>query len=239
MRIRKTSELEFQHLKFLIYGQSGVGKTYLAKTTPDPSRTLILSFETGLLSLKDFGIDYIDMLVDDKEAPINDNEKIKTWAHAYNILKTPAIMEAYDWIFIDSITEVSTQLHRILFPKYELDKSIDQRLYNEFFIKMRNFVKSFLELPYNVVVLALPTEDQHQSIRVDVYGKLKTMLPAFFDEVFYYIKTDTADEAEDKRALLTSTTRNIIAKDRSGKLDKFEEPNLTQIYNKIFDTKKT
>ena len=43
-------------LKVLTYGDSGVGKTYLIKTLPDHERILIISAESGLLTIADVDI---------------------------------------------------------------------------------------------------------------------------------------------------------------------------------------
>ena len=46
-------------VKVLVYGQAGAGKTVLCATTPDHSKTVILSAEAGLLSIADADIPVI------------------------------------------------------------------------------------------------------------------------------------------------------------------------------------
>jgi hypothetical protein len=63
-------------------------------------------------------------------------------------------------------------------------------------------------------------------------NKLGIGLTYFFDEVFYMDTTIDAN-GNKQRYLQTSMEGYIEAKDRSGKLDKTEAPNLGAIINKI------
>ena len=69
-----------------------------------------------------------------------------------------------------------------------------------------------------------------------VGAKLPTQIPYFFDEVLV-LRTFDEENAEGKtvtsRWLQTRLGQGYIAKDRSGKLDEFESPNLTTIINKL------
>ena len=57
--IKNTEAIHQSNLKCLIYGESGAGKTYLANTLTQP--TLIISAESGLVSLTGSNIDYVLM----------------------------------------------------------------------------------------------------------------------------------------------------------------------------------
>ena len=61
---------------------------------------------------------------------------------------------------------------------------------------------------------------------------LPFQLPYLVDEVLYYDL-----DRKGVRQLCTKASRKYIAKDRSGKLDEFESPDLTQIFNKIANKK--
>lgn len=52
-------------------------------------------------------------------------------------------------------------------------------------------------------------------------------------DVVAFMHTFTNEDNEKKRYLATQPTDHYIAKDRSGKLDEFEEPNLAEIARKI------
>lgn len=101
---------------------------------------------------------------------------------------------------------------------------------------MLGIVKSIRDLKgYTIVVTALSKVDKDEFQRryhaVDIAGKVSERLPAFFDEVFYLGQFDVNDKKE--RLLLTQTYETYLAKDRSGKLSQFEQPNLGTIINKI------
>jgi hypothetical protein len=53
----------------------------------------------------------------------------------------------------------------------------------------------------------------------------------YFDEVFYYKVIE--DKEKQFRKLITGSTSNVVAKDRSGKLALTVEPNLGQIFGEI------
>lgn len=58
MKIEDTDNLKMTAPKILIYGQSGVGKTSLAKTMPKP---LVVSSERGLLPLRGSNINFVNV----------------------------------------------------------------------------------------------------------------------------------------------------------------------------------
>jgi hypothetical protein len=76
-----------------------------------------------------------------------------------------------------------------------------------------------------------------QEVTMDLSQKrLSKKMPPFFDEVFYYsIFND--NEGNKQRYLATSNDVINFAKDRSGKLGRFEKPNLEDINNKILGVK--
>jgi hypothetical protein len=69
-----------------------------------------------------------------------------------------------------------------------------------------------------------------------VGAKLPTQIPYFFDEVLV-LRTFDDENEEGKtvttRWLQTRIGQNYIAKDRSGKLDGFESPDLASVINKL------
>ena len=70
---------------------------------------------------------------------------------------------------------------------------------------------------------------------MDMHQKsLSKSIPKLFDEVFYM--TTVEHDGEMKRIIATDNTIIDFAKDRSSKLNKYELPNLGNIYNKIFNS---
>lgn len=238
MRIQSATDLFNDRLKILVYGQSGAGKTYLARTIEEP--TLVISAESGLLSLSGANIDVLDITTDDDGKLIPAALRFSQMQKAYQYLLTEEAKQKYKWIFIDSLTEVSQNLIESLLPEFP-DRKDALVMYGENFKRMRNMIKAFRDIPhYNIVFTALAEEEKDQNGKryhgVSMIGKMSSQLPSFLDEVFY-LHTFSDDDNVLKRRLVTQPTDKAVAKDRSGKLDKFEEANLKIIATKIKEKK--
>jgi phage nucleotide-binding protein len=215
MIISKTNSKESLRITALIHGKSGAGKTTLASTLE--GKTLIISAESGLLSLKDFDIDFTTV------------DSMTSLAAAITELEKGT---DYENVFIDSLTEIAQILVAELQKKYP-DRKDSFPLWQDYATYMRKIIKRLRDLQkYNVFVLALDKvetdELNNRYIIPDVNGKIASQLVQFFDEVFYL----TIDK-EGKRQLITGSSEKIMVKDRSGKLKQFEEPNLQNIIRSI------
>lgn len=234
MKIQSTRSYGIDRIKMLVYGEPGVGKTSLAKTTD--SKPLILSAESGLLVLKDYDIDVIDLTTNDNGERINSSERYERLQESAAILNKGI---DHKWLIIDSITEIG----QIVFEhikasdkKFE-DPKNNMVLWGLYAEKMRALVKFYRDLPdINVVMIALAKRDKDEMNRkimsIDLQGKISDQLPGYMD-VVAFMHTFTNEDNEKKRYLATQPTDHYIAKDRSGKLDEFEEPNLAAIAKKI------
>ena len=223
-RIKSPSDLvELQGAKLLVYGISGAGKTTLCQTVP--GKTLVVSMEAGLLSIKDAkNVTAIEV----KEAA-----EIEEIAQLLESGKLD-----YDTVCLDSVTEMSE-----IVLANELKKSKDPRkAYGEVIQVMTKTMRRFRDLPIHVVFIAKQQEIRDEATGMLHYQpmmvgtKLPTQIPYFFDEVLCLRTFDTENEKGKKtteRWLQTTLGANYIPKDRSGKLDDLEEPNLTHIINKL------
>ena len=214
----------------LVYGQPGVGKTSLLRTIPDGEPVCTLSAESGLLSVRDMvmegritGVE-IDSFDDFEEA----------YAH---LAENDHWRKACRWIFIDSLTEIASRCVEKFIIKFP-DKKDSYNLWGEYVQAMTRLIKGFRDLTsYNVVFTALVSVDLDEVKRrffsPDMPGqKLKERLPAWFDEVFHMDVVPDGDGGR-KRVFYTGPHDNYPAKDRSGRLDYVEGPNLADIEAKI------
>lgn len=221
--ITNTRDVAASRLSMLVVGESGVGKTTLAKTIPDGQRAIIISAESGLLSLSGTEIDVIqcpDWL---------------TFVEAYKWVKKNGA--DYQWVFIDSLSELAQRLVERMKERYP-NRSDSMVMWGEYSDTMTNAIKAWRDLStHNVVFTALPSVDKDgvtgaRFVGIDIAGKISAKLPAFFDEVFS-LRIFRNESGEERRCLVTYPHDGWVGKDRSGALDAFEPPHLGQVAAKI------
>ncbi len=228
MKILNTKASQHQRLKALIYGESGSGKTTLARTLG--AKTLVISAEGGLLSVKGADIDYIDLALDDEGQPIVDararlgrlSETFK-WLH---------LGQDYRNVFVDSLTEIGEIMTESLNKEFP-DRKDSFPMWGEYSKRMRSIVKGFRDLPYNVFMTCVSEADKDDNNRrfqgFMLQGSISKKLPQYFDEVFYLYVNE-----EKKRSLITAKSESLLCKDRSNRLEPQEPADLSVIAGKIF-----
>ena len=229
LKVKSMKDIHSDGVKALIYAESGSGKTSLAATL-DLKKTLVISFESGLLSLLDEkGCEDIQYVEPQDLGDLKD---------VYDALKNdPKFAAKYDTIFIDSLSEISEMMLAAL----KLDPTVytgmkdNMKLYMIAQEKMIGIAKSFRDLKgFNVFMTALAatqTTNMVEKLVPSMAGqKLATKLPPLYDFVFY-LNVDS----DGTRKLITQPTNSITAKSRSRKLESAETPNLGAILKKIKD----
>lgn len=235
MKIGSTELIGQNELKILVYGESGSGKTSLAKTIGEP--TLIISAEAGLLPLRSSKIDVIDITKDDEGNLIPKENRIKRLGEAYSYINSDEARKKYKWVLIDSLSELSQNLVEQLQVEFP-ERKDSLVLYGELNKRTRSLVKTFRDLPgYNVIFTALSEVDKDESgmrvIQPTMIGKFANQLPALMDEVFYLHVEKNEETGDTRRVLVTQKSDRLIAKDRSGVLDKIEIADISVIAKKI------
>lgn len=213
-------------LKILVYGIAGSGKTVMCATAGVP--TLIISAESGLLSIKD-APDHIK------------TTQIKTLSDLIEVHSYLA-NEKHDfqWIALDSISEMGEV---VLAEEKAINKDA-RAAYGELITSMTDIIKKFRDLPLNVVMTAKQKRYTDQDTNRTHYGpdlpgqNLANGLPYLYDEVFAQ-RVEKNDDGKIYRIVQTGPDIQYIAKDRSGKLDLFEKPNLKHIAAKVFADRAT
>ena len=210
--------------KFLVYGGSGVGKTTLIASLP--GKLLILSSESGLLSLAGADLD----------ADVVEVNSIDALRAVYAELRNGD--HGYDWVILDSVSEIA----EVVLSAEKAKTKDPRQAYGALQDEMIKIMRAFRDLACGVYFSAkLHTNKDEATGRVS-YGigmpgsKLGEGIPYLFDEVFRMIVIDEDDGRGGKvanRYLLTSTDGKSVAKDRSGRLDTLEVADLGAIVAKI------
>ena len=210
-----------QGAKVLVYGMAGAGKTSLAKTAP--GRVLVISAEAGLLSIKDAtNVDSIEV----KEA--------SELMQLHELLKSGQLQ--YDTVCLDSISEIS----ELLLQQEKARHKDPRKAYGEVQESVTNVMRAFRDLQMHVMFICKEEKINSDGIFMHepkmVGTKLGQSITYFFDEVLalrVIDDTDAEGNAVQARWLQTRVGQGYVAKDRSGKLEAFEVPDLTALIEKL------
>lgn len=219
INLKKTGGLTASGVKLLVYGQAGAGKTSLIPTLPNP---IVLSAEGGLLSIQDADVPFIEI------ANMDDLREAYTWA------KDSKEAAGFESVALDSISEVAEVV-----LAHELKRNKDGRAaYGELNTTMAELIRSFRDLPNKHVYMSAKLEKSADEMGKLLFnpsmpGKSLTQgLPYFFDEVLA-LRVERDSDGNTQRALMCDSDGIWLAKDRSGKLEMWESPDLGAIISKI------
>lgn len=207
-----------EYFNFLVYGESGVGKTRLLGSTdevPALRKILYIDIEGGTMSIKDI---YPDI----------DTVRVKNWHQirdVYEFLK--AGNHDYVTCCVDSLNEMqkfnmSQVMIDLISTRPDLDADIPgMREWGKNLEQMRKYIRAFRDLPMNTLFSCLAMTDKDaktgiQTKKPGLSGKLANEVAAFLDIVCYMYMKEV--EGEQQRMLLTGATDQFVAKDRTAKL---------------------
>ena len=214
MKIFSTNTVHQDGIKMLVYGVSGAGKTFMLQTAPNP---FILSSESGLLSLAGCDIPAAEIT----------SEKALKEAYDY------CLKSDYDTICIDSISDIAESL----LAEYKGKFSDGRQSYGALGDTMNKYLRLFRDIKgKNVVFIAKEVSKETSGVTTAAPSmpgqSLTTNIPYVVDLVLRIVP-----DKKGNRLLHTKSTFTQICKDRSGKLDATEEPNLGSIISKITGVK--
>ena len=219
INLKSTGNLSANGVKLLVYGQAGAGKTSLIPTLPNP---IVLSAEGGLLSIQDAELPYLEITT------------MAELQEAYKWLAESAEAAQFESVAIDSISEIAEVV-----LNYEKKINKDPRAaYGSMQEQMADIIRVFRDLPSKHVLMTAKLEKTQDEMGRVLYApsmpgnKTGQSLPYFFDEVLA-LRVERDAEGNSQRALMCDSDGLWLAKDRSGKLNAWEAPDLSMIITKI------
>jgi phage nucleotide-binding protein len=217
--LKRTGATEAQAVKLLVYGQAGAGKTSLIPTLPNP---VILSAEGGLLSIADADVPYVEV------------GNMSDLRDAYQWLTQSAEAKGFESVAVDSISEIAEV---VLNAEKKATKD-PRQAYGAMQEQMADIIRGFRDLPGKHVYMSAKLEKSQDEMGRVLYApsmpgnKTGQSLPYFFDEVLA-LRVEKDSDGASRRALMCDSDGLWLAKDRSGKLESWEAPDLGAIINKI------
>lgn len=222
IEVKMTSDWTTNGIKMLVYGPTGIGKTYTIATCPNPF-IINVKTENGLLSLRNNKIPYATI------ESIDDLEEIMTFLQQENV------WDNFDTLCVDSLSEVA----EVCLAEQKEKIKDGRRAYAEMADAMMEKIRTLITIPgKNLYCICrqkiLQDDDGRILFSPDVPGKsFAKNIPYYFDEVLAFRIMKDSQSGEMKRYIQTYQDEKYDAKDRSGNLNMFEDPNITEIINKI------
>ena len=219
IQLRSTKGLHTNGVKMLVYGNAGAGKTSLIATLPNP---VVLSAEGGLLSIADHDVPFIEV------------SDVDTLKEAYEWFVGSDESKQFESICLDSISEIAEVV-----LSAEKKKTKDPRqAYGALQELMGDLIRAFRDISGKHVYFSAKCEKAQDEQGRMLYApsmpgnKLAQSLPFYFDEVLA-LRVEKGEDGKPVRALQCESDGLWQAKDRSGKLDAWEAPDLGELIRKI------
>ena len=219
INVKTTGSMAANGVRVLVYGQAGAGKTSLIKTLPRP---IVLSAEGGLLSIQDADLPFIEIT------------SMTELQEAYKWLTESDEAKAFKSVALDSISEIA----EVCLNAEKKATKDPRQAYGAMQEQMADIIRAFRDLPGRHVYMSAKLEKTQDEMGRVLYApsmpgnKTGQALPYFFDEVLA-LRVEKDGDGATQRALMCDSDGLWLAKDRSGKLDAWEAPDLSAVFAKI------
>jgi phage nucleotide-binding protein len=210
----------------LVLGEAGSGKTTLISTIPEDQNIMVFSVESGMLAIRD------TILSRPKTMSVCTMEKWMDMDEAIAKLNSTAMQNKFDWVIFDSLTAIGD----VCLKEMKKRSKNGFEAYERLGISMLDAITQIRDMPYNTIftclVLIKDGVENEKNYLPQVPGSVVTnRLTSLFDEVLFL--TSKTKLADGHREIITDSYEGFPGKDRSGKLDYIELPDLWHISQKI------
>lgn len=211
-------------VKAVLYGEPGIGKTPLINTAPNPC---LLAIEPGMLSMRGSSVMTYKAYEHPKGTHVGIDEFFEWWFKSNEAKK-------FDTLGIDSGSEMAEAYLR----HFQAKLSHGKQCYGEMSLAtMKHFTMLYYQQYKHIVIITKQFEDVATGRKKPSFpgNDLNIKVPHFFDAILHYATVAPGTipgVLEEVKAIRSKGTSQIMARDRSGQLNEFEQPNLQQIFNK-------
>lgn len=218
LKIEKPDSFGVGKLNMLIYGEAGVGKTWLAGSAsrvPAMRNVLYVDAEAGKTTLREH-----------PDVEILPAKRWEDYVNIYAALKAGG--HNYKTVVLDSLSEILEQCKDQVMVEMKADpenESRDEdvpsiREWGKLQIRMLRLIRLYRDLPMHVIYIAHAERVQLKGGKTKwmplLNGKLQMKVPQIPDVVLYMYNQEV--DGEQKRLMLTGQTDIAVAKVRGAKM---------------------